>query len=427
MKGFVISWFFPPMNSSERLVTFKLLKASNFEYDVFTQNTCQNWSYGNTEKRLQSKNIHPIFSKKETYEEWIEDGLNYFSKNKDKYDFIMSRATPKESHLLALKIKEKYPDVKWIASFGDPLANSPYEQVIEKKSPFSLKGRTWNNTSKKYIFSPKRIIRDIRWNYKNKEDKLVKKEKKKAVIIEQKTLEIANIIILNNDYQKKYMMNNYDEHIQSKVLILNHTYDENFYPKEVKKVTNKKKIVYLGHLDMIRNAQVFLEAIHILKEKYPDLSQNLEVEFYGNMSDKDKLYIINNELYDIVKIKKSVDYFTSLKIMKENEWLLLIDANLEKVLSFNPYFAAKLADYIGTHNKILAITMNYGASADIVKRVGGIVKPYNAKIISNTIEEIIKNNLKYQENIKESNKFSNLKVAKIYDNYIIRKLGEQND
>src|SRR5699024_5233057 len=124
------------------------------------------------------------------------------------------------------------------------------------------------------------------------------------------------------------------------------------------------------------------------------------VEFYGNMSDKDKLYIINNELYDIVKIKKSVDYFTSLKIMKENEWLLLIDANLEKVLSFNPYFAAKLADYIGTHNKILAITMNYGASADIVKRVGGIVKPYNAKIISNTIEEIIKNNLKYQENIK---------------------------
>ena len=106
MKGFVISWFYPPMNSSEGLVTFKLLKESSYQYDVFTQKTCQNWSYGNTEKKLVSKNINPIYSEKETYEDWIEEGLEFFSQNKDKYDFIMSRATPKESHLLALKIKE---------------------------------------------------------------------------------------------------------------------------------------------------------------------------------------------------------------------------------------------------------------------------------------------------------------------------------
>ena len=152
MKGFVISWFYPPMNSSEGLVTFKLLKESSYQYDVFTQKTCQNWSYGNTEKKLVSKNINPIYSEKETYEDWIEEGLEFFSQNKDKYDFIMSRATPKESHLLALKIKEKFPDVKWIASFGDPLANSPYEKVLENKSPYSLEGRTWSDTTKKYIF-----------------------------------------------------------------------------------------------------------------------------------------------------------------------------------------------------------------------------------------------------------------------------------
>ena len=36
-KGLVISWYFPPINSSEGLVTFKLLKNSKYKYDVFTQ------------------------------------------------------------------------------------------------------------------------------------------------------------------------------------------------------------------------------------------------------------------------------------------------------------------------------------------------------------------------------------------------------
>ena len=42
----VISWFFPPVNSSEGLVTYKLLNNSKFTYDVYTQNSNDNWSYG---------------------------------------------------------------------------------------------------------------------------------------------------------------------------------------------------------------------------------------------------------------------------------------------------------------------------------------------------------------------------------------------
>ena len=45
MKGFVISWFYPPINSSEGLVTFKLLNRSEIKHDVFTQKGNQHWSY----------------------------------------------------------------------------------------------------------------------------------------------------------------------------------------------------------------------------------------------------------------------------------------------------------------------------------------------------------------------------------------------
>ena len=60
MKGLVYSWFFPPINSSEGLVTFKLLKNSEYNYDVFTQKNDTVWTYGANENKLVSKNINPI-------------------------------------------------------------------------------------------------------------------------------------------------------------------------------------------------------------------------------------------------------------------------------------------------------------------------------------------------------------------------------
>ena len=42
----VISWYFPPINSSEGLVTYKLLKNSKYQYDVCMQDSNDSWSYG---------------------------------------------------------------------------------------------------------------------------------------------------------------------------------------------------------------------------------------------------------------------------------------------------------------------------------------------------------------------------------------------
>ena len=58
----VISWFFPPINSSEGLVTYKLLNNSKLKYDVYTQKNNNLWSYINTEELKINKNINPIYS-----------------------------------------------------------------------------------------------------------------------------------------------------------------------------------------------------------------------------------------------------------------------------------------------------------------------------------------------------------------------------
>src|SRR5699024_5628824 len=108
-----------------------------------------------------------------------------------------------------------------------------------------------------------------------------------------------------------------------------------------------------------------------LKNECPDLADRLELFFYGNMSAKEKVYLLDNELLDVVHIKKPVDYRTSLAIMQESDWLIHIDANLSGVLDENIFFAAKLADYIGAERPIFGITMFDGAGADVVRDVNG--------------------------------------------------------
>ena len=49
----VISWYFPPINSSEGLVTYKLLKNSKYQYDVCMQDSNDSWSYGKNGRVLR--------------------------------------------------------------------------------------------------------------------------------------------------------------------------------------------------------------------------------------------------------------------------------------------------------------------------------------------------------------------------------------
>ena len=51
----------------------------------------------------------------------------------------------------------------------------------------------------------------------------------------------------------------------------------------------------MGHLDDIRTPIHLLEALEILKKNDSELSKKVQFEFYGDLSDKDKLFIINNE------------------------------------------------------------------------------------------------------------------------------------
>ena len=415
-KILVISWFYPPINSSEGLVTYKLLRNSKLQYDVCMQESNASWSYGKNEKLPEAVNVTRIPVAADDLEVWKEAAVEYFRKNKEKYDIVMTRSMPPESHMIGLKIKEIKPEIIWIASFGDPIANNPF--VLKDMNTLSPYSHKFRRTGIRELISPKRILKNALWK-KRTNDSLepFRREQK----LEEDILRQCDYVILNNKYQEAYMLGSYDESIKSKALVLPHSYDSTLYPETTgeTKVNKKIRMVYIGHLNDIRTPHLLFEAVNQLKEMKPDLDDRLEIQLYGNMSDKEKVYLLDNELLDVVQIKKPVDYRTSLAIMKESDWLIHIDANLSGVLDENIFFAAKLTDYIGAGKPIFGITMFDGAGADVIRDVNGLTVSYTADEIRNYLYLIVYKNYTIQmESGKNKEQYNAVNVAARFDEFV---------
>ena len=159
-------------------------------------------------------------------------------------------------------------------------------------------------------------------------------------------------------------------------------------------------------------------ALNRLKQERKEIYDNLEINIYGNMSDKDKIYLVDNDLCDVVKFKKPIKYFESLEIMRQSDLLLLIDANLGLVNSENIFYAAKLADYIGSGSSIFGITMQDGASADIIKENGGVISSHSVDDIYNNLVMILEGKKKIKI-IDKNKKYDMKNIANKYDERIV--------
>ena len=415
-KILVISWFYPPINSSEGLVTFKLINNSKYKYDVFTQNNFHDWTYGSTVDYKNSKNVNVIFSESNSLKAWVEDAYQYFIKNKDKYDYIMTRAMPQESHLVGLRIKKEFPDIKWLASFGDPILHNPYHYInCSLYSMHSLKNPINKSRRKLYKLSPKRFLYNSVWECRHRFATKLRKELKQ---IQLETLKYADKIILNNESQKKYMLQDNQKYLD-KCHVIRHSYDSSFYPKSFNKSHDKIRFVFVGHLDEIRNVDSLFCAINELNKSVEDLAKKAEFVFYGDMSIQNKVYIIDNQLTDIIKVEKPISYQESLNEMVNADWLIHTDGNISSVVDENIFFAAKIVDYFGSGTNILATTMQFGDVVDVLRQANCLVLSYSCNEIKNWLYLIIYKNFKQELNKDYIKQFDAINVAKEFDTKVI--------
>lgn len=420
MNIFVASWFFPPATSSEGIVTYKLLRNSSHNYDVFSSSSKQ-WGYKAEMHQFEEKNIrtYPIFT--DDIDKWVEEGIKKFDElnSSRHYSCIMTRSMPPESILLGSRIKERYPDIKWIASLADPIANNPYEikayidecPSLSNSQKIELKRALKSSDEKELVVWEKRPESGIRLLCKLKR-------------WQNTVLKMADMIISPTARQLTYMQD--DLGWSHKYYALPHSFDTQFYKNIVPNNEGKVVFSFIGYSDSERTLEPIVRAIRMLKQNNSSVLDKILIRIIGNNPRHLKDMVLNYYLDDVIQFEKNVDYYKSLELMEESDWLIHVDAffnEIEKGGSI--FFAGKLADYMGAGRPILALTGNGSPADEIVSKAGGIsLRLWDIEGIANTFERIVTKSVYLQLNKTYIETFNALSVARKFDKRVEMLCGE---
>lgn len=412
MKIFVISWFYPPVTTSEALVTYKLFSNSKNEYYVCSALN-NNWSYNN-ETKLESKNVHQFAFEVNNFEDFKDLCFEkYLELSKTiKFDAIMTRSMPPESQNVGLRIKKINKKIPWIVSLADPIGNNPYETI----NPL--------------LYNKRRIIRNTYWifpqfavNYLTKLSRNpYTKKLSKLNKLQEKVIKKSDAVIVPTKEQGEYIFHN-ERNFNKKCIVVPHSYDTSLYPKVKNKKNSKYTFAFIGHTDHLRSIESFIRALKIIRDINPELLKKIHLRLIGNIPDNIKNMIYVYFLQDVVSLEGTVNYFDSLKIMQECDCLIHIDADFPNLKNGSIFFAAKIVDYLGAKKPILGLTNSKCPAGRIITSTGGVCCNKEPFEVANTIIKIVNNGLKL--NVENTEIYNSVNVAKEYDKELERIINEK--
>lgn len=364
-KALLISFAFPPIAEAESYLVAKSLSSlKNFEVDILTLEPndflhridhtldayiLQGFSEVvrcpvNYDIRMRIRGKFPFLSETpDLYKGYIHKinriALEMFQNKK--YDAVISWSNWLTSHLPALYLKKKYPDLKWLAHLSDPWMGNPY------------------------------IPRQGLTRYINQK-------------LQNKVFESADALVFTSEIAINFSKNHTDIDIDKKSYSVPHCYDKSFYGAASPTKSEKKVFRYIGNFYGHRTPHYLFEALLQLN---PSLLEKISIEFIGSTPDQ----IYNDGAYKnlpkgLVRQLKPVSYFESLKAMQEADFLLLIDAPAQESI----FLPSKLIDYIGAEKPILGLTPA-GVARNVLNEFGySSAEPDNVEAISSLFEKFIR-------------------------------------
>ena len=412
MKIFVVSWFYPPVTTSEALVTYKLFANSKNEYYLCSALN-NSWSY-NSESKLESKNVHVYPFKVENFDEFEEKAFEKYLElsKKIKFDMIMTRSMPPEPQKVGLRIRKINKDIPWVVSLADPIGNNPYETIYP------------------LLQNNRRIIRNCYWLFPqftvNHLTKLSRnpytKKLSKLNKLQEEVINKADAVIVPTKEQGEYIFHN-KEKFAKKCIVVPHSYDLSLYPKASSKKNDKFTFAFIGHTDQLRSIEPLIKSIKVLKDINPDFVSKIKIRLIGNFPDYIKNMVYVYFLQDVILFEGTVNYFESLKIMQESDCLIHVDADFPNLKNGSIFFAAKITDYLGARKPILGITNPRCPAGRIITSTGGVCSSTNNLDLANTIKKIVEKGLTL--NLDEAEKYNSKNVAKMYDAEMERIVNEK--
>ena len=291
---------------------------------------------------------------------WVKKSIKFLLKyiNKNNIEYIVSTGPPHSMHLIALALKKKNKNLKWIADFRDP----------------------WSKLD---------LLDNFYLSYF---------AKNKNKLLEKNVLSKANLILTVSekwkDDFKKLGANN--------VKVITNGYDDSDFTKYTSKIPKEKFVIgHYGLINHLRNPKNFWKALDEICLENKDFSKKLEIHLSGNI-DKNIIKEINN--YSAINSKvKILGYLSHKEVIDAysiTSLLLVLLFNSKSGLGNHP---AKLFECIACKKQFFV----FGPENSDTQKLLNKTKIGEYLLYSDNIENIKEKIIKAYNNQSVNYKFSN--------------------
>lgn len=379
-KMLALPGVFLPHNSTIAILSYKLLRKLDYDIDVLAMHTEDD---DGLKEELENDGCYQKFSVSYTGEyryalfernnkrilKLIFNNSRYIrhatkQSLQQKYDVVFSLSLPNFSHLAGYRVKKKNKNIKWIASFSDPIKDNPMHGFMKKE----YKGIVMKTG---YF-----ITRLLNSN----------------AICQKRAFKHADKLVFVSEEQRDFMTNGHKELID-KSIVVPFTYIREWplYQKLIigQKTPNNrpKRIVHLGNVYGARRIDSLIKGIKIAKKRMPEIHQKIVIEHYGNMEQRQKKLISENQADDMFITHERIPYAETLKIMNESDVLLLLDVYIDKD-KLQPFMPSKFIEYFLTNKLIFSIANCNSPIFRHLKNLEHITVPDDPEKIAQALIEV---------------------------------------
>jgi len=270
---------------------------------------------------------------------WIKPSVKYLAEYlaKNPVDALVSTGPPHSMHLIALGLKERFPQLRWIADFRDPWTNIDFYH--------ELKLSAWAD--------------------------------RKHHRLERAVLDRADVVVSVGETMSEELraLASPGKQDAARFRVITNGYDEEDVYKGPLEKDARFSLAHIGTLGKARNPGALWEALQELIAEHKDLAADLEIKFVGKV-DASVLHAL--EQHKLSSYVNKIDYLRhteATRVQQESHALLLLVNNTPNAKGI---LTGKFFEYMASGTPVLAIGPPDGDLAKIIHETqSGLIADFN--------------------------------------------------
>lgn len=273
---------------------------------------------------------------------WIRPSINYLSDyiQKNKISYVISSGPPHSMHLIALGLKKKFPELKWVADFRDPWTNIDfYEKLMLSK---------WADRTH---------------------------HKQELSVLKNASVVLSIGKAMSDEFKEMYLNAGGKEGDKFKVITNGFDEEDIHGAEEIK--DKKFSIAHIGTLVKDRNPVILWKVLAELVNENPAFKEQLEIKLVGKVDIfvKDQI-----ESFKLDGFVKKIEYLPHNEVIKEQQRSRVLLLLVNNTKNAKGILTGKFFEYMSSGAPILAIGPTDGDLAEIIHETNsGLISSFDDK------------------------------------------------